>query len=184
MKTIQTFLIIGTAACIMASCSGKKTDDNIITKKIEKEMPSAPIKMQEYEQTKDVEWIGNTYRCEIERTPDDSLAMVKDENGQLFVDNRIALAVKRSDGSVFFKRTFTKKDFNSCLDDDYRNTGILEGLVFDRAEGDNIYFAASVSHPQTDEYIPLVLRLNRMGNVEISRDTQLDISAIEEEEDI
>ncbi len=182
MKTISTFLIIVTAACIISSCSGKKTDDNIITKRIEKKAPSAPIKMQEYEQTKEVDWLNNTYICKIERTPDDSLKMVKDENGQLFVDNRISLAVKRNDGSVFFKRTFTKKDFNSCLDDDYRNTGILEGLVFDRAEGSDLYFAASVSHPQTDEYIPLVVRLNRMGNVEISRDTQLDISAIEEED--
>ena len=62
--------------------------------------------------------------------------MVSDETGQKFVDNVIALVVSREDGSVFYRHQFTKKDFNSYLDDDYRKTGILEGLVYDKVEGD------------------------------------------------
>ena len=86
----------------------------------------------------------------------------------------------RQDGSVFFSRTFTKADFNDYLDDDYRATGILEGLVFDRVEGLHLIIAGSVSHPQTDEYIPLVITLSNFGDVTISRDTQMDTSGSEE----
>lgn len=174
--------MIGAVATAVAGCGGKKSDDNIITEKVVEKAPSGPIRMQEYTQTKDIEWLGTTYRCEIRRTPDDSLAMVTDENGQKFVDNRISLRVKRKDGSTFFDRTFTKASFDASLDDDYRRTGILEGLVFDKVEGSSLVFAASVSHPQTDEYIPLVVTVSRMGSVSIVRDTQMDTSAEEEEE--
>lgn len=75
---------------------------------------------------------------------------------------------------MFFKRSFTKAAFESLLDDDYRRTGILEGLVYDRVEGNNLFFAASVCHPQTDEYIPLVLTVSNFGDVGIKLDTQLD----------
>lgn len=119
---------------------------------------------------------------EIHRVADDSLAMVEDENGQKFVDNRITLTIKRSDGTVFFKKVFTKSNFNSYLDNDYRKTGILEGLVFDKVEGSAVKFAASVSHPQTDEYIPLVVTISKSGGVSISLDNQLDTSAEEDED--
>ena len=109
--------------------------------------------------------------------------MVKDETGQKYVDNNISLVITRGDGSTFFKRTFTKASFDSCLDDDYRKTGILEGLVFDRVDGNTLRFAASVSHPGTDEYIPIVLVIDRFANVSIKRDTQLDTNAEEEDEE-
>ncbi|MDE6354142.1 MAG: DUF4738 domain-containing protein [Prevotella sp.] len=182
MKKVLTAIIAGAIVSMATGCNGKKTDENIITKKVEKVTPSAPVRMQEYEQTKDIKWLGTSYRCEIRRIPDDSLAMVKDETGQEFVDNRITLTILRNDGSIFFSKPFTKTSFDACLDNDYRKTGILEGLVFDRVDGSSLVFAASVSHPQTDEYIPLVMRISRMGDVSMARDTQMDTSAEEEEE--
>jgi hypothetical protein len=80
----------------------------------------------------------------------------------------------RSDGSVFFSRSFTKAAFESYLNNDYRQTGVLEGLVYDKVEGNNLFFAASVSHPQTDEYIPLVVSVSNFGEVGIRLDTDLD----------
>lgn len=164
--------ILGFLFCM--SCSEKKKSNDIITKKVEAPKPSAPIKMQEYRQPTDVKWLDKNYQVVIERVPDDSLKMVKDETGQKFVDNRITLRIIRADGSVFFSRVFTKKAFESLLDDDYRRTGILEGLVFDRVEGTQLVFAASVCHPQTDEYIPLVLTVSNFGDVKIKLDSQMD----------
>ena len=89
-------------------------------------------------------------------------------------DQDETVKVIRQDGSVFCTKTFTKAAFNSCLDDDYRKTGILEGLVFDKVEGNQLFFAASVSHPQTDEYIPLVVTLSNFGEVSISRDDTIE----------
>ena len=161
-------------ALSVAGCSEKKKHDDIIATKVEQPKLQAPIRMQDYSQTTDVKWLDKSYQVEVRRVPDDSLRMVKDENGQKFVDNRISLRVIRADGTVFFSKSFTKAAFENYLNDDYRKTGILEGLVFDKVEGANLFFAASVCHPQTDEYIPMVVSVNSQGEVGIRPDTELD----------
>ena len=78
-------------------------------------------------------------------------------------------------------RSFTKAAFESLLNDDYRKTGVLEGLVFDRVEGNNLFFAASVGHPQTDEYIPMVVTVSNLGDVGIKLDNQMDTTGEDRE---
>ena len=167
----------------LTGCAEKKKSNDIITKKVETPKPQGPIRMQEYKQSKGVQWLGKPYQIEIHRVADDSLKMVKDETGQKFVDNRISLRIVRADGSVFFSRSFTKAAFEGHLDNDYRQTGILEGLVFDKVEGNNLFFAASVCHPQTDEYIPLVVTVSNLGEVGVRLDTNLDTYGNEEDDD-
>ena len=181
----KTFILVCIAAAVaFIACKETKKSTDIIVKKEVKKEPSAPIKMQDYNQETETDLGGSHLTCKIHRTPDDSLAIVKDESGQPYVDNTISLVITRQDGSTFFKHRFTKASFDSCLDDDYRQTGIREGLVFDRIDGQTIRFAASVSHPGTDEYIPIVVTIDRFANVSIKLDTQLDTNAEEEEEDI
>ena len=169
-------------ALALTACGGKKKSEDIITQRVVTAKPAAPVKMQEYTDERDVEWIGKTYRVAVHRQACDSLPMVKDETGQKFVDNIFQVKVSRSDGSVFYQQTFKKSNFLQYINDDYRKTGILEGLVFDRADGDWLVFAASVGHPQTDEYIPLVIRLSRMGVLEVAQDTQMDTTGNEGEQ--
>ena len=174
MRRLFQILTLAAVTLMVTGCAEKKKSEDIIAKKQEAPKPQAPIRMQDYTQTKDVEWLDKHYQVVVKRFPDDSLRMVKDETGQKFVDNRISLRVIRADGSVFFDRSFTKAAFDNYLNNDYRQTGILEGLVFDRVEGNNLFFAASVSHPQTDEYIPLVVTVSNFGEVGIKLDTDLD----------
>lgn len=174
MKRFFQIMVLAVVAVSLTGCKEQKKSDVIITKKVETPKPQAPIRMQDYTQTKDVQWLGKSYQIEVKRVADDSLRMVKDESGQKFVDNRISLRVLRSDGSVFFSSGFTKAAFESFLNDDYRRTGILEGFVFDKVEGSNLFFAASVCHPQTDEYIPLVVTLSSQGEIGIRLDNNLD----------
>ena len=159
---------------ITVSCGKKKQHDDIIVQETETPQPQGPIRMQDYKDEKDIQWLGKQYQIEVTRTADDSLKLVKDETGQQFVDNRITLRVIRTDGSIFCTKTFTKSAFDGCLDDDYRKTGILEGFVFDKAEGNQLYFAASVCHPQTDEYIPMVVTVSNFGDVGIAKDQQME----------
>ena len=170
-KSVLALTFVGLLA---TSCGKKKQHDDIIVQETETPQPQAPIRMQDYKDIKDVQWLGKQYQIEVSRTACDSLAMVKDESGQQFVDNRIVLKVIRQDGSVFCTKTFTKSAFNACLDDDYRKTGILEGFVFDKAEGNHLFFAASVCHPQTDEYIPMVVTVSNFAEVGISKDQQME----------
>ena len=173
--TKSLFMVIATGMLLsLVACGEKKKSADIITQRVETVKPQAPERMQEYNDTRDVAWIGKQYKVTVHRQPGDSLPMVKDETGQKFVDNIISVCVLRADGTKFFSRNFTKSDFLNYLDEDYSKTGILEGLVFDKADGDWLEFAASVCHPHTDEYIPLVVRLSRMGELTIQRDTQMD----------
>ncbi|MBR1547651.1 MAG: DUF4738 domain-containing protein [Prevotella sp.] len=179
MKRTDVLVVLAVvAALLLAACGGKKKSEDIIAQRVVKSAPSGPIKMQEYSDDRQVDWIGKRYRVVIHRMPADSLQVVTDETGQQYVDNVISLTVSRSDGSVFYSHVFRKSDFLAQLDADYAKTGILEGLVFDKADGDWLVFAASVCHPQADdEYIPMVFRLSRMSVVEIRRDTQMDTNA-------
>ena len=170
-RTILTLSVVG---LITVSCGKKKQHDDIIVQETETPQPQAPIRMQDYKDIKDIQWLDKQYQIEVTRTADDSLKMVKDETGQQFVDNRITLRIIRSDGSIFCTKTFTKSAFDGCLDDDYRKTGILEGFVFDKAEGNQLFFAASVCHPQTDEYIPMVVTVSNFGEVGIAKDQQME----------
>ena len=181
MKKIQLLAVL-LMAVLAISCSKKKESKDIIVPTAEAVKPKAPISMQPYNQQQEVEWLDKSYQVIINRVADDSLQMVQDETGQKFVDNRITLRVIRADGSVFFKKVFTKGNFDAQLDDDYRKTGILEGLVFDKVDGNNLVFAGSVSHPQTDEYIPLVVTVSNFGNISIKRDDQMDTNSTQEQQ--
>ena len=173
--TKSLFVVIATGVILsVVACGEKKKSQDIITQRVETVKPQAPERMQEYDDSRNVAWIGKQYKVTVHRQPADSLPLVKDETGQKYVDNVISVSVFRSDGSKFYSCQFTKADFVNYLDDDYRKTGILEGLVFDKADGDWLEFAASVCHPHTDEYIPLVVKLSRMGQLTIQRDTQMD----------
>ncbi len=170
LPIIAVILLVGT----IASCSSKKQREDIITTKYEKPAPQGPIRTDDYKDTRQFRWLDRDYTCTIERMADDSLPMVKDETGQQFVDNRVRVVITRADGSKFFDKEFTKVSFDSYINEDYRKTGILEGFVFDRVENSEVRFACSVSRPQSDEFIPLILSVNRMGNIDIKQDTRID----------
>lgn len=190
MKRIIPFIVIALLVGGVVSCNKKKKQDVIIAPKYEKPEPQGPIRTDNYKDSKPFKWQDRDYVCTIERIADDSLPMVKDETGQLFVDNRVKVVISRADGSIFFERVFTKATFNAYIDDDFRKTGILEGFVFDKVEPNEVRFACSVSRPQSDEYIPLILAVTRQGNIGITKDLRLDTEiedapvATEEEEEL
>ena len=174
LSTVVVMITVALGTAMLTGCKQKKQREDIIVRKAETPKPQAPIRMQDYSQVKDVEWLDRIYQVDIHRMANDSLKMVKDETGQKFVDNVFSLTVSRNDGSVFFSRSFTKAYFLNHITEDFRKNGILEGIVFDKAEGDWLMFAASVGLPQTDEYIPLIVKLSRMGDLVIVQDTQMD----------
>lgn len=163
------------AIAAFAACSSKPQSNDIIAKKPVKAAPKPTQDMGNYSQNRTVEWLGGTYSVDVDRKADKQLALATDESGNKYYDNGITLTVLRSDGTEFFKRTFTKANFEEYVGDDYRN-GALLGIVFDHAEGDNLVFAASVGSPDkmSDNYVPLVLKISRTGGVSISKDTKLD----------
>ena len=107
-----------------------------------------------------------------------------DEQGNSYYDNRISVRILRSDGSVFFERTFLKTDFTQYISDTY-SKGALLGVVFDCVDGDCLRFAASVGSPDkmSDEYEPLVVKVSRLGALSVAKDTKLDTASEDDLED-
>lgn len=169
---ISYLIMAGSLALALASCSEKKQSDVIIVENYEAPEPSGPIKMDKYSDTNTISWLGAKYTYDISRTPCDSLPKVKDEDGQKYVDNSVTLTISRSDGSVFLEKTFTKNAFKGALTSNMNKNGILDGFVFHKVDGDALLFAASVSYPQSDESIPIIMRINRMGNISVTRDSE------------
>jgi hypothetical protein len=177
-------LMIVVSVCF-TSCNKKpQTNDIIATKPVEQK-PTGPQKMADNNQSRDVKWIGANYKIVVQRHAVTDLPLVQDESERKYYDNKIDLKILRSDGTEFFSRTFTKSNFNDCLDEDYKKNGALLGIVFDRVDGDKLVFAASVGSPDitSDEYLPMIVTLSKSGSVSIKKDTHLDTGSDEEETD-
>ena len=190
MKKIFSFSVVALALLMaLASCSEKKKDTIIITKKQPIIVKARkPQKMGDYIQSRSVEWVGNKYTIESKLTADPSLPLTSDGLNKYY-DNVISIRIVRADGSEFFNRTFKKSDFESYVEDYYYKNGALLGIVYVKSEGNNLIFAASVGNPDksSDEYVPMVLKINNFGAVTIAKDSQLDTttdSQNEEEADV
>ena len=184
IKIIHPLAVCAIALLVLApSCKEKKESTVIIAPKPVEQKPSEPNRMQDADNSTDVEWLGKTYHVNVVRKTDTSLPLTKDEGDHPYYDSRITLTIKRSDGSEFFRREFLKTDFARLLPDDMKCDGALLGIVFDRVEGNRLVFAASVGSPDvlSDAFLPIVLTVSNMGDVDMQRDLQLDSGQLPEE---
>lgn len=175
MKTTFKLIMLATMATTMTACGNHNKQKDYIEVSDSVKKPTTPQKMQEYKSVKTISWRGDTYTYNIHRIVDIHLPVIVDENGNKFYDNKIDLTVTRN-GSPFFSQTFTKSTFAPYIEQSFKDRGTLEGLVFDKKGDGYIQFAASVCYPQTDEFIPLIVKLFPDGNISIARDTKMDTS--------
>ena len=176
-------IMCGVGVALLIACAEKKTSTVIITKKpVEQPKPKETQRTGDYEQALDVAWVGNTYKVVVSRNADESLPVVDDGNGVKYYDNKVTVKVVRQDGSEFFNHVYSKNEFSRWVENSYLENSVLLGVVFDRAEGDDLYFVASVGTPDvlSDEYVPMAIKLNCMGTVTITKETRLDSSLADE----
>lgn len=178
MKRILSLILLGTVLLSISSCKDDKKSDNIITSKPEKEViPTDTLAMTTIApEGRTITWGEGSYTISVKRYADESLPIAIDESGRKYFDNKIDLKISRADGSVFMDKTFQKTDFNSFLDDNTKKNGALLGLPFVEVEGNNLVFSASVGSPNemSDEFIPMKVKISRMGDIHIELDNDLD----------
>lgn len=181
MKIKYTLLLIAAAAFAFSACSEKKPSKDIIAKKTVRKAPAAPVKMQDYDHRDAVEWQGKQYTVNISRRADTSLPMITDDTGNKYYDNKITVRVTRPDGTVFFDKTFGKADFSSVISEKYMKKSALLGIVVDHTDDSSLVLAASVGAPDvlSDDYVPLLITLSRMGNISIEKDTRAELEVEE-----
>ena len=192
MKKHLLALVTMSVAICLASCGGKKEKTDIIARKPIVVRAKETRAMGDHRESRKVQWIGASYTVDTEFKADKSLPLISDGE-QKYYDNRATVKILRKDGTVFFNRTFSKADFSNQIDASYKD-GALLGVVYDKCDGDNMYFAASVGSPDksSDEYVPLVVKISRFGDVSIKKDATLDTQSemgtsnttIEEEEGV
>ena len=178
MKQMLLYTLLAAVIMTMGACKEKKQmPDVLITDKYEPKKLQAPIRMPENNQVNTVNWQGHPYQVEIRRVADDSLAMLKDDNGQEYVDNRIDLTIKRQDGSVFFSQIFTKSSFVACLEEPFRGSGQLTSIRFDSVDNSAIEFTVVIGLPDAvdDLFVPLEMTVDRQGFVKIEQDNDMDM---------
>ena len=183
MKPQSVFMRIGMpvllagCVCCLSSCKNEKKDHaDIITSKPVVAQKKGVQKMGDYAQNRNVNWLGSVYTIATARKADPSLPQAQDEQGNRYYDNVITVTVSRKDGSVFFRRTFSKTDFAQYISGDYARNGALLGVVFNEAKGGCLYFAASVGSPDnmSDNFVPVVVRVSRTGAVNMYEDNAID----------
>ena len=147
-RKILCILSLGLILFGVTACKQEKKSNDIITKIAPKpKVPSGPQSMTDFKYEKKIEWMGGTYTIRIHRYADKSLTIVSDEDGRKYYDNKFQVQILRQDGSSFYDRTLTKDDFREFTDNQYGKNGALLGFMFDRAEGNTLYFGASVGSP-------------------------------------
>lgn len=187
MKKKKNISLLAVFVLMLAfcACSKQKPTNDIIAPKPVKEVQKSPAAMPQNHQDRKIDWVGSVYRVVIDRTADKSLPLTMDESGKKYYDNVISVKIIRKDGSEFFNRTFSKDDFAQYVEGKYAKNGALLGIVLDKAEGDNVYFAASVGSPDalSDEYVPMVMTITRMGAVSVKKDNKMDTTSASDEDD-
>ena len=154
------------AGLLLVSCGKKKeqTEDIIVEKVVEKPQDST-TKMSDLKLDGKASWInGAEYSYELYRSSTDSLPKVTNHDVE-YQDNQVKLVVRRNDGSVFFQKTFTKSNFANVLPESFRKNGVLLGINFDKTDGNDMLFVASVGSPDEtlEEFYYVQLVLNNFG---------------------
>ena len=169
---LSVTMLVLLSFCI--SCKEKKESTDIIIKKpVQEQVKTGTQKMEDSSSSTVIDWVGSNYTVDVVRTADTSLPSVEDGTGAKYYDNSVQVKISRKDGSEFFNRTFTKKDFDAYLDKSYATNSVLQAIVCLKAEGDNVDFSVSVGSPDvtSDEYMLLKMQVSRMGAVSISKET-------------
>lgn len=175
----KVFLITPLAIFIflLTACSGKKVNSKTSVQErvfqLKTDTTTGFTRMQPSSSMGDVVCKGEKYHYEVERIPCDSLPMIKDEQGNVFVDNLVRLTITRNENKKIISKVFTKKTFMNEVPSIFMKDAILEGFVFYEertSDTDGLVFAASVCMPQTDLFYPLIVTVSLDGEVRIESD--------------
>lgn len=176
-KAIKSLLGFGVAGVLLCACHQPKEPGQ--ESGASAEVAGAPVAGENRamqpsfaEGTMSLEGVEYTY--EIRRHADGSLPGVSLEDGSIYTDNSIALRVSRADGTTVYEHTFGKKDFAAAVDAAFLEHGILEGLVFDRIEGNRFLFAASVCYPNTDLYMAARVYVTPSGRLSVEKEDAMN----------
>ena len=186
MKTSFIHLFIAfVVAVVIVGCKEKKEDKVILTSIPEVVVKNDTTSMEDLESTKQVTWRGSDFTIEVVRHTDKSLPLAEDEGENLYYDNNVTLAITRANGTEFVRRKFVKADFKDKVSEEFYANKALVGFIFDKVDGNNLRFAASIGSPDkfSDDFIPFDVIVSPSGDVSIKLSEQNLVDSSKDEED-
>ena len=178
-----TYILLGLTFCLCAtsSCSLQKNKEHENVRILMKDSVenSLPQKMPKSESKINLNYKGKAYVSIITRRPDERQALVKNQQGDTFIDNLITLHIK-SDDKTIVNKEFVKTDFASLINARFMNNAILENLIYTETTTEGFVYVASISYPQSDLYVPIKLTVTPNGNIKMEKEELLDSQEIED----
>ncbi len=165
------YMLACVSVIFLSACSSqnKKEKDDAQALMQDSLKAAGPQRMQVSDIKATFKYQGKEYQSSVLRRPDESLPIVKNEQGEKFVDNRITLRLTCG-GKQIVDKVFTKESFTSLVDAKFMQYAILEGLVYDQTTPQGIIYAASVCYPQSDLYVPIRLTIASDGKISMARE--------------
>ena len=120
---------------------------------------------------------GHKYNIDIRREADSTLPTLTDDAGNTCFDNHVQIDIRRDDAPMFSRR-FTKEAFLDFLSADDRKQCALQGIAFDRIEGENLIFGAQLGKPGSDSGPIFILTITPSGMVDIVKDYTQDTTGV------
>lgn len=170
------FYMLACASVIfLSACSSQNKDEKKDRQVLMQDSIKAagPQRMQVSDVKASFNYQGKEYKSSVLRQPDENLPIIRNKQGEKFVDNRITLRLTCG-GKEVVERVFTKESFASLVDAKFMQYAILEGLVYDQTTPQGIIFAASVCYPQSDLYIPIRLTIASDGKIAMTREEMME----------
>ena len=171
------YISISLVLLVLVSCNNrtsKRDPDNYVVESIKEDVISNEIhQLQTISSSSSADFKGSTYDMKVVRRPDNTLPVVTDAQGQKYYDNTITLEISTG-GKLFVNKIFNKNTFASYLDSEFIQHAILEGLVFDKVTDYGLMFAASVSYPESDLYVPFHVTVLPNGTLSIEKADLMD----------
>lgn len=161
MKNI-VYILVCASVIFFTACSSQdknKKDGTQVLMQDSTEI-AGPQRMQVSDVKTSFTYKGKEYQSSVVRRPDESLPIVKNEQGEKFVDNRITLHITCGGKQV--------------VDAKFMKYSILEGLVYDKTTPQGIIYAASVCYPQSDLYVPIRLTITADGKISMAKEELME----------
>ena len=165
-------LMLALLSVVCVSCKNKNDNAEASVAAVSEEAPLPSGKTLPLTIDRKTKADGHDYHYIINREPVENT--VEDEDGNIFYDNEISILVER-DGKQIYKRSFTRENFLSMLDEGFRQYGILDGCRFVKIGQGNVVFSLCVSYPESDLFTPFLLTVHPDGSGSFSPDNTLDV---------
>ncbi|MCR5313322.1 MAG: DUF4738 domain-containing protein, partial [Bacteroidaceae bacterium] len=171
MNLTKSFIavIILSFCCACKNGEQQETENNRTSRVV---VQNSISKLQEFTITGEHKTVNGTYKYNIRFRNSEELPIITNPMEYRYYDNMVELTVMKGT-RIFFRHTFTKKDFKQYVPEKFYNTSGLIGFSYNYDKENNktaIFFIATIGDPDVTSDIShaLEIKIDDNGKMSIS----------------